>query len=169
MNSFNPAAECYVLLLHQTTKTTVKVGSLGKVQLNQGWIYYVGRARRGWPSRLKRLTDPEDNLNKHWHIDYLVAETDSLLSGLIPVDWPAHKECQLAQAVEQSEKIRPLKKKFGATDCEAGCVSHGWQTRQGPEFLYRRLAGQNVPLAGGLLDFKEDRCDWRKLSAHSSR
>jgi len=61
----------YVLLLNVREHCKIKVGSLGLVDILDGYYAYVGSAKRGLFNRLTRHFSKSKKLR--WHIDYLTS------------------------------------------------------------------------------------------------
>lgn len=97
----------YVLILENEVKRTLKIGSLGKIEFEKGYYYYVGSAKR-----ISRVLRHFGEKRKRWHIDY-ISDVFKVI-GVVVFKIP---ECELASKI-CLEKI----KKFGCSDCN--CESH---------------------------------------------
>lgn len=157
MTVFNPRAALYCLAFRRRKAGEVSVGALERFFCPEGWIYYVGRARRGWQTRLQRYVQPE--LNPHWHVDYLLTSEGTDLRGVCPVDWPAERECDLLDCVLDVPGSVPLTDGFGAGDCAAGCPSHAVYTVQPATRLFRQLA-KTIHTLTGWIRMNSRRCQW---------
>ncbi len=157
MAPFEPGANCYCLCLDHRVAETLEVGALGDLNWPGGWTYYVGRASRGWSSRLKRFTTEHVNF---WHIDYLVSAPHSRLAAVLPVNWAAKRECELARKFENISFLSSLPESFGASDCEQNCSAHAWVGELAPEELFNRLVSDGVA-ATGWLEFRPTKCEWK--------
>ncbi len=105
----------YVLLVELSEPKYIEVGRLREIEFQNGFYAYVGSALNGLENRIERHLEDEKKL--HWHIDYLLSESDveKVLFGVSE----ERKECDLARAVADSFK---MVKDFGSSDC--GCDSH---------------------------------------------
>ncbi len=59
----------YILEIHRTGCSSIKIGKLGEFELQKGWYYYIGSALNGLRGRLSRHILGIGKL--YWHIDYL--------------------------------------------------------------------------------------------------
>lgn len=125
-----------------------------------GWIYYVGRARRGWGTRCRRYARSVDTL--HWHIDYLMNCSDSTLRGICPVPGRPEEECELVGTLEEVSGIRPLTPGFGASDCSAGCRAHAAAGGRPPGDVFGRLSERAAGVTGWI-ERDETLSRWRPL------
>ena len=59
----------YVLVINLRQSSTLEIGSLGQIEFEPGWYFYVGSVISGLKARIRR----HFNRKKlpHWHIDYL--------------------------------------------------------------------------------------------------
>lgn len=160
MGIFNSRASCYCLALALPASIRLEVGALGTIQCPSGWIYYAGRSSSGWTTRLKRFT-AEDQTN-FWHIDYLVNNTGTVLKAILPVNLSAESECELASYLESLDGFTPLSKKFGASDCSAGCSAHAWTTKNPPEAVFEELKKANYPI-NNWIEFKPRMCSMKTV------
>lgn len=149
------SGQLYCLVLRHRSRETLRVGALGLVEWPRGWVYYVGRARRGWTTRVKRFNG---DFTPHWHVDYLAASDRASLTNLLPVDRPAGAECALAKRVGQTPGARPVREGFGASDCSESCRAHGWVSQRDPD----QVLGSVCSTTGcsGWFELLEDRCLW---------
>mgnify|MGYP006444746239 CR=1 FL=1 len=154
---FRPSAACYALVLYHPQAQAVEVGALGTINCPAGWLYYVGRARRGWSRRIKRFQ--KENMTPFWHIDYLVQAPSTSLTSVFVFSEPAEVECTVAREFEKFSELQALPHRFGASDCEQGCRAHGWSGELAPERLHRRLRSDPLEFSGRV-DFHELSCDW---------
>ncbi len=137
-------AGTYILLLHNSIRQNLLVGSLGAVSIQPGWFAYVGSAFG--PGGVAARCGHHRNISQrlHWHIDYLRAAT-----GLEQI-WfsydPQCREHQWSQLLTKSRGARQPIAGFGASDC--GCNSHLFYFSSIPSFdgfrrrAYRELKGQ---------------------------
>ncbi len=104
----------YVVLLNVAKDSSVKIGSLGRVNFRKGNYVYVGSALNSIEKRPERHLRKEKKL--FWHIDYLLEKADIVK---IMCFESGKEECNLARELSNSfESVR----KFGCSDCT--CPSH---------------------------------------------
>ena len=115
-----PKPGTYALVLGATSRRSIQIGRLGKLELRPGFYVYVGSAfgpggvRARLRHHLKRATRP------HWHIDYLRPAT-----RLVEI-WHCHDEAIREHA--WAEAIRAMRSAsnplpgFGSSDCR--CPTH---------------------------------------------
>ncbi|MFP4687405.1 MAG: DUF123 domain-containing protein [bacterium] len=158
MPIFNQDAECYCLAVRHFCHERVVAGALGEIDWPAGWLYYVGRAKKGWPIRLKRFAG--NKKSSFWHIDYLVKSPHSRIEGLLPVAAPASFECELVSLLGV-EQFKPVKKGFGASDCEKSCPAHAFLSLSEPARVFGLLAGKLN--CSGWIKFETKCCSWQPL------
>jgi len=71
----------YVLLLECLKDTTIGVGSLGGILFKKGFYAYVGSARNGVNTRIKRHYKKKKKLK--WHIDYVTVNDSFKIIGYL--------------------------------------------------------------------------------------
>jgi len=112
----------YALALYLTAPATINIARFGAAMFPAGWMIYVGsafgsgglRARVG--RHLRRSAQP------HWHIDWLLPHV--CVVGYWCSSSPVRLECEWSAALlNLRDTFIPLKK-FGASDCHAGCAAH---------------------------------------------
>ncbi len=115
----------YLILMKLETDKTIAVGKLGTLTFTRGYYVYTGSAKRNLSKRIKRhLTKKKKAF--HWHIDYLSAEADSLIS--FPLYTGKDIECPLARDLEKiADTSIPG---FGSSDCS--CPSHLFHFKADP-------------------------------------
>ena len=123
----------YIVVLYAARKKSVCVGMRGIFEFVRGYYAYVGSAfgPGGMRSRIKRhlaLMKP-----KHWHIDYLRAET--IVREIWFTRHPVSLEHEWARALHASpEACRPISG-FGCSDCTCGAHLFHFTTRPDPLVL----------------------------------
>ena len=93
----------------------VKIGKLGTFDFPVGKYIYTGSAKRNIEARIKRHLVKSKKLR--WHIDYLL---NAPYVTVEEVKKFKASECQMNQKIKGAIVV----KKFGASDCIAGCGSH---------------------------------------------
>jgi len=110
----------YILVIHLRKNSRIRVGSLGYILFNKGFYFYVGSAMQNLMSRVKRHISPTNNKKIHWHIDYLLANINSIINRLYLIPSTERWECIIAN--ELSDITDSYIKDFGSSDCN--CLSH---------------------------------------------
>ncbi len=109
----------YTLLVDLPSSATVSVGALGDQGFPAGAYAYTGSALgSGGFSRVRRhrRTARGDHDVRHWHVDYLLGETDARIDRVVHAPG-VDAECAVAARLPSG----PVDG-FGASDC--GCSSH---------------------------------------------
>jgi len=88
----------YLLVLFLQKEATIPTGGLGPVTYGQGWYVYVGSAKKGLSSRIRRHQSKRKAC--HWHIDYLTLASDTLFTHAYPICTDRDLECDLATSVQ---------------------------------------------------------------------
>jgi Uri superfamily endonuclease len=105
----------YCLIIEVKKKSTLTVGRLGQVEFKPGFYIYVGSALNSLESRVKRHLSSEKKL--HWHVDYLLVDSNSDIKEVIYSIGEEKIECSLASLI--SDKSLPVAR-FGCSDCRCG-------------------------------------------------
>lgn len=107
----------YILVLSVPETETQVVGALGEYTFESGCYAYVGSARTTKFSRVNRHIDINngDNQTRHWHIDYLLGETQASIE--IVFELTGVEECAVAERLDMNGFGS-----LGASDCE--CKTH---------------------------------------------
>ena len=99
----------YILVLELKKDFIGRIRSLGIIKLGKGRYLYIGSAKRGAITRLKRYCYKQIS-KPYWHIDYLVLNAEVIGAYVITyIDEEA-----LAQHI--AKFLRPSIRRFGATD-----------------------------------------------------
>ncbi|MGB5912908.1 MAG: GIY-YIG nuclease family protein [Promethearchaeia archaeon] len=115
----------YILVILLERKKIIKIGSLRNILFSKGFYLYVGSAMGNIGSstllnRVKRHFLNKREKKFHWHIDYLLADKNSLIAKLYLIPSIQHLECIIAR--EFLEQCDDFIKDFGSSDCN--CISH---------------------------------------------
>ena len=117
--------ESYILVIFSGKGREIRIGALGDIFFSKGFYLYVGSGmgNTGASTLLNRVKRHLLNYTEksiHWHIDYLLADTHSIITKiyLIPSNEPL--ECIIAQ--ELSIIFENFIQNFGSSDCP--CISH---------------------------------------------
>jgi Uri superfamily endonuclease len=112
-----PLTGVYCLIINLKEKSGIQIGRKRKIVFQEGCYVYVGSALNSLTARIKRHLSDEKKL--HWHIDYLLKNSDSEIVDVIFTLTTERLECKVAQII--SEKVFGISG-FGSSDCK--CPSH---------------------------------------------
>ena len=105
----------YILLMHLTKDTDIKIGKMGTITFKKGYYAYVGSGLNSLEARIKRHLRSEKKM--HWHIDYFLHE--ATIDHVFYKKGDVREECDLASLFSyQFSSILH----FGCSDCK--CKSH---------------------------------------------
>ena len=107
----------YVLKIRKSKDSSIRIGSIGVHDFPEGWYGYIGSSRTKEFKRVDRhaeISKGEKN-TKHWHIDYLLNETDTKVLGYFCSRDAL--ECGVASHINLKSV-----EDFGSSDCD--CSSH---------------------------------------------
>ncbi|HIH69299.1 GIY-YIG nuclease family protein [Methermicoccus shengliensis] len=116
----------YTLIVYLPTRSSIEVGSLGELVLEEGYYTYTGSAwgAGGMKRVLRHLSVAGRNVRR-WHIDYLLPHVH--IAGCVMSYLSKSAECLIARAL--SEKMGEVRG-FGCSDCS--CTSHLHYLQQPP-------------------------------------
>ena len=112
----------YQLWIKLRRPMKVGVGALGVIHFAKGMYIYTGRAARGLRARVLRHT--RGAVRQHWHIDYLLAQRNARIEGVILAPADPDDECRVNCEAANGGVAVPG---FGASDCHNGCPGHLWR------------------------------------------
>lgn len=113
---------CYCLVIVLTNKRTLRIGGRGSVKFSPGTYVYTGSAMNGLERRLTRHLAGRKKLR--WHIDYLLCSPDARVKDILTYRPAPGQECRRNQFVARLPGAQIMMRKFGASDCRAGCAAH---------------------------------------------
>lgn len=105
----------YQIIFKLNKDIELQIGKLGGFTFPTGVYVYTGSARKNIDQRIWRHL--KKNKKKHWHIDYLLTLNECTIQKIVKSDLD---ECTL----NQSTHGEIIATGFGASDCDAGCISH---------------------------------------------
>lgn len=117
MNSKNIRKGTYCLLIYLEADLPIKIGKKGKMNFNKGYYVYVGSAMNSLDGRIRRHL--RNNKKLHWHVDYLLDNSQSTVIDVYLSDDGVKHECDLANHIAYAGKEV---QGFGCSDCK--CNSH---------------------------------------------
>ncbi len=115
----------YILVIFFGTGKEIRIGALGKIFFSNGYYCYIGSGMGNIGSstllnRVKRHILNQSEKKIHWHIDYMLADTASIITKIYLIPSIERLECIIAQ--ELSNYSDDFIKNFGSSDCN--CESH---------------------------------------------
>ncbi len=113
----------YSLLIRLRSPSEIQVGKRGRVHFPAGYYVYTGSAMNGLTTRISYHLR-QGRKKPHWHIDYLLAASGSMVVGVIEHHSRLRQECQYNRRVALLPNAQVIRRKFGASDCRASCPSH---------------------------------------------
>ncbi|HRH43709.1 MAG TPA: GIY-YIG nuclease family protein [Pyrinomonadaceae bacterium] len=111
---------CYQLKIEIKKDLTLKIGALGICHFKKGNYVYTGSAMKNLSQRIARHQSTDKKL--HWHIDYLLANSEVELKKVVSYPSEIKEECQYNQRLI-SKGAEALILGFGSSDCKI-CPSH---------------------------------------------
>jgi Uri superfamily endonuclease len=108
----------YCLIVELKKDSKIKIGKkLGYINFRKGFYVYIGSAMSSLESRIKRHLS--STKKKHWHVDYLLLNSNTQINEVLFNISDSKIECDLAQIIKcEGEEIE----NFGSSDCN--CMSH---------------------------------------------
>lgn len=107
----------YCLLIKLNNNERIRIGKLGELDFKKGYYIYIGSALNSLEGRIKRHLRDEKKL--FWHIDYLLASSNSIVKKVIFEKSSKKWECEIAREIAASGLAI---NHFGCSDCK--CNSH---------------------------------------------
>ncbi|MEF8879166.1 MAG: GIY-YIG nuclease family protein [Candidatus Thermoplasmatota archaeon] len=107
----------YVLVIKNSKSQNIQIGKLSEIFFKKGFYAYVGSALNGVEERVERHLKSSDEKKLHWHIDYLLDETE--IVEVFCKESEYKEECKIANCFK--ERLKPISG-FGCSDCS--CDSH---------------------------------------------
>jgi len=121
-----PTKGAYTLIISWSSKSRIKVRKLGYFSLQKGYYAYTGSALGDGATSLKRRVARhlKKRKDKRWHIDFLLANKNAKVVGVVAVESSANKECQINNLIKKMKGATVPVVGFGASDCKQKCESH---------------------------------------------
>jgi len=116
----------YTLLINLSESREITVGHLGTRCFPAGYYAYTGSALgKGSSGLLGRISRHLSTLkNVRWHIDYLLKARGVKIELIVVSESLKRMECMVVKTLKEDIGATIVVKRFGASDCRAGCVSH---------------------------------------------
>ncbi len=118
-NAITTEPGAYLILIELTDAVFPSIASLSMAELPAGHYVYAGSARGPGGLRARIARHLRRGKRRHWHVDHLTEEAQSLTA--FPV--PGGSECKLVQSLVESGRYHQPLPGFGSSDCRH-CVSH---------------------------------------------
>ncbi len=112
----------YTMILQVKENLSLRIGSLGQIDLGAGKYLYTGSAlgSGGLDSRLARHLRKEKRV--FWHIDYLTVNRYAAVRGLVKARCLRRMECSVNSMLLSQLSVMPIPR-FGSSDC-GKCSGH---------------------------------------------
>ena len=111
----------YILLIEMKKTQEIEIGRLGYLKFFQGIYGYVGSAmNQQLLNRVKRHLKPSYSKKIHWHIDYLLRNSDVEIVKIYLIPSTIKEECLISKLMQNLAKNSVSR--FGSSDCD--CKSH---------------------------------------------
>ncbi len=111
---------CYQLKIKIKKNISLKIGALNLCRFKKGDYIYTGSAMKNLGRRIARHQRKDKKL--HWHIDYLLAHQEVILSEAICYPSKIKEECHYNQLLLKGGAEVPILG-FGSSDCRI-CRAH---------------------------------------------
>lgn len=105
----------YLLYIEISKDIKQTIGALGEIEFKKGSYVYIGSAQNNLNKRVQRHLSQNKKL--HWHIDYLLQNSNVKIVDVYFKEADKQHECLTANSL----KGKPVKN-FGCSDCK--CESH---------------------------------------------
>jgi Uri superfamily endonuclease len=113
---------CYTLVIGFAKRRTLRIGQRRNIEFFPGTYVYTGSAMSGLGRRLTRHLARRKKLR--WHIDYLLGSPAARIKAILTFAPAPGQECRRNQFVARLPGAQIIMRKFGASDCRAGCDAH---------------------------------------------
>ena len=121
-----PVKGVYTLILFLSKEIRLKVGKLGTQRFPRGYYTYTGSALGIGSSSLKYrvLRHLRTKKQKFWHIDFLLANKNVHLTGVVATRMDRRVECKVNRYIKIKKRAKIPVPYFGASDCKKNCGGH---------------------------------------------
>ena len=120
-----PSSGIYTIIIFLSKKLSVSIVKLGVHKFPMGYYTYTGSAigsSVSLESRVSRHMQKEKR--RHWHIDFLLANEDASVIGVVAALTHKKLECDMNRYIKTKSKAKVCVTGFGSTDCKKNCGSH---------------------------------------------
>jgi Uri superfamily endonuclease len=121
-----PPNGTYTLIIFLSKELRSSVGKLGVHKFPMGYYTYTGSAmgRSGLSLKYRVSRHLRKEKRKLWHIDFLLANEDASIIGVVAALTHKKLECSINRYIKTKGKAKIPVAGFGATDCKDNCGSH---------------------------------------------
>jgi len=121
-----PKRGTYTLNILLSKEIRLNVGKLGFCTFPKGYYAYTGSALGKGASSLSGRISRHSRRNKRnfWHIDFLLADENATLSGVVAAQTSVKLECEMNRYIKERGEAEIPVSGFGASDCRKNCGSH---------------------------------------------
>lgn len=114
----------YTLIMECKKPFRVEIGSIGRVQIDEGFLVYTGSALGRGGASLERRIERHCRRRKRvrWHVDFLTIRQQIIIRKVICIDSPERLECRINRRIISELAGTPVTLRAGATDCK--CDGH---------------------------------------------
>jgi len=151
-----PTMGIYSLVIFLSKEVCINVGKLGNQRFPKGYYTYTGSALGTGVSTLYNRVSRhlKKEKPKRWHIDFLLAHENTVVTTLIAAQTNKKAECEMNRHIKESTEAKIPCRGFGASDCKEKCESH--LLYFGEEDIKRKIAklyAENFESGYVLIDF----------------
>ena len=136
MSSLPSEPGSYALIFSNTIPRTIRVGALGEVPIEPGFLIYVGSALGPGGIRARVMRHTRKSKTLHWHIDYL-RQYLTLDEVWLTIAKERREHTWADRLTSELEIVFP---RFGASDCR--CDAHLFFSAVRPDI---RMLGVKSP------------------------
>jgi len=121
-----PTKGVYTLIIFLNKELSIKVHKLGSFTFPKGYYAYTGSAVGNGAVNLRRRVKRhlKNRKVKHWHIDFLLSNTNATIVAIVAAESGVNRECQANNAIRNLEGATVPVIGFGSSDCKQNCKSH---------------------------------------------
>ncbi len=121
-----PQKGVYTLVIFLQAKTALRINGRKCSVLQRGYYAYTGSALGNGATSIRRRVERHlrKRKNKHWHIDYLLANSRAKVEAIIAARSSVSQECRINKLIQAVPGTTIPIVGFGASDCNHGCRSH---------------------------------------------
>jgi len=121
-----PQKGVYTLVISLQAKTSLRIKGRKCSILQRGYYAYTGSALGEGASSIRKRVERhlKRRKNKHWHIDYLLADSKAKVEAVIAAQTSINQECRVNRLIQAIKGTTIPIAGFGASDCKHSCRSH---------------------------------------------
>jgi len=121
-----PERGVYTLIIFVEAKTMLRINGGNGPSLVKGYYAYTGSALGNGATSMRKRVERHlrKQKNRHWHIDYLLADDKAKVEAVIAAQTSINQECRVNKLIQKIKGTTIPITGFGASDCTQGCTSH---------------------------------------------